>query len=171
MDMNCTPETFVKPWKADLIKILKEWDKMYIKHAKSIYPEMNAIHQQAMKPLLDLVEANYNFYNLEKMIADKKSYEGLQPAEFRFKALEEEFVKFLTGVCEIFKDYGELKDHFDIRQMIETLKIQDWKQIPPFQFYLSPLESCIKKLRDNLLEMRKLGHLRMKYIIEDNKSL
>ena len=31
--------------KKDLIKQLKEFDKMYVKHIKSGYVEMNAIHQ------------------------------------------------------------------------------------------------------------------------------
>jgi uncharacterized cupin superfamily protein len=35
--------------------------------------------------------------------------------EFRLLALETEFCTFLTGICDIFKDYGELKDHFDIK--------------------------------------------------------
>ena len=43
MDMDRTFENFAA-WKKDFIKVLKEWDKLYVKHAKSIYPEMNAIH-------------------------------------------------------------------------------------------------------------------------------
>jgi len=36
--------------------------------------------------------------------------------EFRFIALEEEFVKHMTNVCDIFKEYGNMKDHpFDIK--------------------------------------------------------
>ena len=36
--------------------------------------------------------------------------------EFRSKALEEEFVKHMTNVCDIFKEYGNMKDHpFDIK--------------------------------------------------------
>jgi len=67
MDMDRTFETFTS-WKKDFIKILKEWDKAYVKHAKSIYPEMSAIHASAMKPLTLLIEANLNFYKLELMI-------------------------------------------------------------------------------------------------------
>ena len=36
-------------------------------------------------------------------MANKKDYKGMEPPTFRYKALEEEFVKFMTGVCEIFK--------------------------------------------------------------------
>lgn len=32
-------------WKKDLIKLLKEWDKLYLKHVKSCYPEMVKVHQ------------------------------------------------------------------------------------------------------------------------------
>ena len=170
-EMNLSADT-MNSWKKELVGYLKEWDKIYPQHVKSIYPEMNAIHMQAMKPLMDLCESNYNFYNLEKMIENKKDYQThqLQPPDFRFRALEEEFVKYLTGVCEIFKNFGDLKDHFDIRQMLETLKLENWKEVPPFHFYLQPLANLIKKLRDNLLKMRKNGHLRMKYIIEHNKE-
>ena len=109
MDDQCTFETYTS-WKKDFVKKLKEWDKMYVKHIKSAYGDMNTIHMTAMKPLLDLITANENFHNLEVMIKQKK-----EVPQFRHIALEEEFCKFLTGVCEIFRDYGDLKDLFDIR--------------------------------------------------------
>lgn len=65
------------------------------------------------------------------MIKDKK-----EVPQFRHNALEAEFSKFLTGVCEIFKEFGELKDHFDIKQMLKVLKIEKWDQCAPFKFYL-----------------------------------
>ena len=40
-------ETYVS-WKKDFVKILKEWDKLYVKHIKTTYIEMNKIHMQAM---------------------------------------------------------------------------------------------------------------------------
>jgi len=43
MDMECTFETYTA-WKKDLLKACKEWDKLYVKHIKAIYPEMNGIH-------------------------------------------------------------------------------------------------------------------------------
>jgi hypothetical protein len=109
MEGELTFETFTS-WKKELIKYCKDWDKLYVKHMKATYPEMNAIHMQAMKPLTQLIEANSNFHKLEVMIKDKR-----EVPNFRYLALETEFCKFLTGVCEIFKDYGELKDHFDIK--------------------------------------------------------
>ena len=104
------------------------------------------------------------------MIASKE-YKSLQPPKFRFDALEEEFCKFWTGVCEIFKEYGSLEDHFDIRQMLSILKIENWEKIPPFAFYMTPLKDSITKVRKTMLKMREMGHLRMKYIIEDNEEL
>jgi hypothetical protein len=44
------------------------------------------------------------------MIKDKKDV-----PEFRVVALEEQFCLRLTGICEIFKDFGSLEDHFDIK--------------------------------------------------------
>ena len=71
MAMECTFDNW-QGWKKDLIKICKEWEKCYTKHVKSTYPEMNAIHMQAMQPLNQLVEANANFDRLERMVRDKK---------------------------------------------------------------------------------------------------
>lgn len=118
-------------WKKDLVKILKEWDKLYVKHVKSTYPEMNKIHMQAMQPLNDLIQSNYDFHKLELMIKRKEDV-----PDFRFKALEFEFSKYFTGICEILKEYGSLKDHFNIEQMLKTMKIENWKQVRPFEFYL-----------------------------------
>mgnify|MGYP001211618623 CR=1 FL=1 len=73
MEMNLTFETFTS-WKKDLIKFCKEWDKLYVKHIKGTYPEMNGHHTKAMLPLANLVEANVNFHNLENMEKNKKEY-------------------------------------------------------------------------------------------------
>jgi hypothetical protein len=91
--MNRTFENYTT-WKKDLIKLLKEWDKVYVKHIKTSYPEMSAHHAKAMLPLTNLIESNINFHKLELMIAAKEDV-----PEFRYKALEEEFCKFFTGVC------------------------------------------------------------------------
>ena len=55
--------------------------------------------------------------------------------------------------------------------MLKTLKIESWKQIPPFNYYLTPLEKNIKTVRTTLIKMHKDGHLRIKYIIENNTEL
>lgn len=92
--------------------------------------------------------------------------------EFRLIALEEEFVKHMTNVCDIFKEYGNMKDHpFDIKQMVKTLKIKDWEIIVPFKYYLSPLFAALNKVRKELLRMHEVGHLLVKYIVENNEDL
>ena len=50
-------------WKKDLSSKLKEWDKAYVKHAKNTNPELALIHTQALAPLVNLMESNFNFYN------------------------------------------------------------------------------------------------------------
>ena len=40
IEMTQTPETYVS-WRKDLIKLLKEWDRLYMKHMKSGYVEMS----------------------------------------------------------------------------------------------------------------------------------
>ena len=40
MEMQLTHETYIS-WKKELIKMLKEFDKMYLKHIKNGYIEMN----------------------------------------------------------------------------------------------------------------------------------
>lgn len=84
MEMQLTHETYIS-WKKDLIKMLKEWDKLYMKHTKSGYVEMNNIHMSAMKPLTNLLESNLNFHYLE-LIEKKKDVPS-----FRHEALEEKF--------------------------------------------------------------------------------
>jgi hypothetical protein len=108
MEMQLTHETYIS-WKKELIKMLKEWDKLYIKHIKSGFVEMNAIHMSAMKPLTNLLESNLNLHYLE-LIMKKKEV----PA-FRHEALEEKFIEHSTRICEIFRDYGALKDPFNIK--------------------------------------------------------
>lgn len=133
VDMNCAFDTY-QQWKKDLLKLLKEWDKLYVKHMKAIFPEMDKIHQQAMEPLNKLIDANVNYYRLEQMIKEKR-----EVPIFRKNALELEFCNHFTVICNIFRDFGDLKDHFDIVQMMKTLKIEDWKNITPFAYYLNPL--------------------------------
>jgi len=91
--------------------------------------------------------------------------------KFRYIALEAEFCKFLTGVMDIFKEYGELKDHYNIIQMLHVLKIEEWRDIVPFAYYLHPLNDSINTTRKTLLKMEDEGPLLRKYIIEQNETL
>ena len=51
------------------------------------------------------------------------------------------------------------------------MKIKDWKQITPFRYYLTPLEKAMTKVRKELIRMHEVGHLLIKYIVEDNAEL
>jgi hypothetical protein len=62
-------------------------------------------------------------------------------------------------------------EHFNIRQLLETLKIPNWKNIRPFQYYLDPLQAQLNKVRKLMLDMGDKGHLFIKYEIEKNKEL
>lgn len=65
-DMNITVENYL-PWKKELVAKLKAFDKLYTKHMKAGYIEMNAIHTTAMQPLTDLLEANINLHFFEEL--------------------------------------------------------------------------------------------------------
>lgn len=174
LSMECQPDTYLQ-WKKELQKACKAWDQSYVKHQKAkIYDEMQDLHNRAMKPLSDLIAKNLEFSQLEKMIDREK--EGAVP-QFRFIALEEEFVKTMTNVCEIFKLYGDnrVEEHYDIRQQLETLKISKdgihWKDITPFACYLNPLKEATTTVRLELQDMHKKGPLLIKYYVEDNEDL
>lgn len=93
--------------------------------------------------------------------------------EFRGIALEEQFCKHFTEICRLFKEFGNLEDHYDIPQTINTLKLENnrWHEVVPFEHYLTPLKMALKKVRDELLRMKKAGPLLNKYIIEKNEDL
>jgi hypothetical protein len=120
----------------------------------------------AFKPLTEVWEANLNFHHLNEMIR-----KGTKVPEFRFEALEEQFVLKITRMLEIFRDYGRLDFPFDIRQMLTVLKTENWKDIHPFAFYLQPLEDAVNDVVKELLDMHKAGHLRSKYILQENAEL
>lgn len=78
----------------------------------------------------------------------------------------------MTELCRIFKDFGDLNgEHYDIYQMWKTLKLKNWPQIVPFEYYLTPLKMAVKKVRDCLSKMEKDGPLLCRYIIEHNDEL
>ena len=99
------------------------------------------------------------------MLSDKDGKTNVP--DFRSVALEEQFCIHLSELCRIFKDFGDLNgEAYDIYQMQKTLKIENWKQIVPFEYYLTPLQLSVKKVRDELLRMEKAGPLFSRYIIE-----
>jgi hypothetical protein len=94
------PDDYIA-WRKEAVKLLKEWDKMYVKHEKTTNKELGQIISTAFIPLTDLWEANNNFYNINKMVAD-----GIHVPEFRLKALEDQFIIKLTKVCDILANFG-----------------------------------------------------------------
>jgi hypothetical protein len=83
-DMNATN---YKNYKTDVVKIMKEWDKKYMKHAKSTNPDLAAIQKEVALPLTNLFESNFHFFNIHQLI--KK---GIMVPDFRLAALEAKFV-------------------------------------------------------------------------------
>ncbi len=84
LEMNLD-ETKYQTWRKELIKLLKEFDKLYVKHIKSGYILQNEIHMSAMKPLVHLMESNENFHFLEQIELKK------EVPPFRHLALETKF--------------------------------------------------------------------------------
>lgn len=165
MEISLNADSYTT-WKKDLVKLLKEFDKMYVKHVKSGFVEMSAVHTAAMRPLLDMMSSNFNLHALEQL--EKKNADV--PA-FRKDALQEKFTQHLTRLCEIFRDYGNLKDSFNIKQMLAILQTEKWRDEVPLAFYLNPLQQAIWEVRECLLKMYDDGPLHCKYIIEENTEL
>ena len=55
--------------------------------------------------------------------------------------------------------------------MLTVLKTPNWENIEPLRFYLQPLKDALDKVIKELNEMYRLGVLRIKYKIEENKVL
>ena len=75
----------------------------------------------------------------------------------------------METICIIFRDFGTLKEYFDIKRMLNLLKLENWRNIPPFSHFLMPLFNSIEVVRKELRDMNDEGILRCKYILE-NKS-
>jgi len=106
-DMNASN---YKNYKTGTVKMMKEWDKRYMKHMKTTNVDLGAIQKEVAVPLTNLFESNFNFHNINVMI--KK---GVPVPDFRLAALEAKFVMHMKRVQELFRDYGKLEDEFDIQ--------------------------------------------------------
>ncbi len=116
--MDMLEPTNYLSWRKELVSKLKDYDKLYVKHIKGGHVEMNNIHMGAMKPLTNLLESNLNFYYLEQL--EKK---GKEIPKFRHEALENKFCEHMEAICIIFRDFGTLKEYFDIKRMLNLLKL------------------------------------------------
>lgn len=153
-------------YKKKLVTKLKEFDKQYMKHIKKTHPDVQEIISAAIQPMLDILESNYNFHKIEELI--KKGHEI---PSFRFEALEDKFCEHMEVICTILKEHGNLKDTFAIKRMLNLLKLDNWEEIVPMKFYLTPLKDSIKKVRDEIIDMRKKGQNRVKYYVENNQPM
>ena len=54
--------------KKELMNKLKDWDKKYVKHSKTVNPELALIHSTAMEPLTKLMKSNSDFYHFNQML-------------------------------------------------------------------------------------------------------
>ena len=170
--------------KKELVAKLKDWDKKYIAHAKTVNPELALIHASAMAPLMAFLKSNKDFYNLNVMKEKQKNIElsaEEKLPDFRYDALEKEFVKDFTEICRIISlypckvlitDEGKFLEYpYDIKQMLDTLKVDNWRNIPPFRFYFEPLEKALNKTIEELLAMEKRGPLQIRYSIPNNEEM
>jgi hypothetical protein len=107
---DLTPQNF-KAFKTECQKMMKDWDKRYMKHMKGANVKLGEITREVAVPLTNLFESNYHFHNINVMV--KKN---IFVPDFRYKALEDKFVMHSTRLFELFRDFGELKDPFDIQQ-------------------------------------------------------
>lgn len=157
-------------WKKEMSSKLKDFEKKYVKHAKATNPILAKIHSEAMQPVVDLMEASVNLYNFTTLSAQKPF------PEFRKKALTEKYIEHLTKICDILvlnpnKDGKTLDDPYDIRHILELLEIPNWQNIPPFEFYLTPMKNAFDNLQKELREMNNLGPLRVSYYVERNYEM
>ena len=167
---ECISPDNLAGWKKELISRLKDFEKKYVKHAKSTNPILGKIQNDSMQPVTDLCEAGVNLYNFNKL-NPVKNY-----PEFRKKAIYDKFIEHMTKVCDILrgfshKDGPTLDQEYDIRHIIEMLEIPGWPECPPLAYYLNPLKAAFDDLIDELRKMHKLGFLRISYYCERNKDM
>ena len=157
-------------WKKETVKSLKEFEKMYVKHEKVTNKELGGYIALSFIPLTDMWEANWNYFNILKLIND-----GQNIPEFRFKAVEDKFIEKMTRLCTLLTNYGEeekrVRQPWDIRQMLWVLKTDDWQNIKPFHFYLQALNDNLNKVVEELIQMRKAGVLRARYSMPLNETM
>ena len=163
-----TPES-LGAFKKELITALKDFEKKYVKHVKATNPFLADIHKRAMQPVVDLTESSANLQNFRNL-SQKREY-----PEFRKKALVEKFIEHMENVCKILrafpnKDGKTLDQEYNIRHIMELLDLE-WQSVPPFAFYMNPMQEAYDSLVSELREMHKKGPLRMSYYVERNYEM
>lgn len=54
--------------KKAFINELKKFDKDYIKHKKNVHPELNGFVMNAFKPLINVMESNFELMKIEELM-------------------------------------------------------------------------------------------------------
>ena len=60
---------------------------------------------------------------------------------------------------------------YNIRRMVNLLKLKDWKTIEPFRYYLQPLLDYVTIFREELLWLHKVGPLYSRFPLVNNFNL
>ena len=169
------PDTFISDanlhiFKKDLGNRLKDFEKKYVKHARAHNPAIAEIHNKAIQPVFNLCQSGLFLFNFNQLNPIKNF------PEFRKKAIYNKFVECLTAVCDIMSnnpqnDGENLNDPYDIQHLIDLLQLPDWKDCPPFRFYLTPMQDAFDELIDECKRLFKLGALRMSYYVHRNEIM
>ena len=159
-------------WKKELTSKIKDFEKKYVKHgkAKSTNEQLAKIHTEAMQPVTDLCKSGVDLDNFYKMAAKKPV------PDFRKKALTAKFIEYCSNVCRILRGWNNLEGktldkEYDIAHILELLETPNWRDIPPFRFYIEPLKVAFDELIKVLRHMQELGPLRMSYYVERNTEM
>jgi hypothetical protein len=120
IDQQLDQENY-KGYRTEMVRILKDWEKKYQAHLKTINPGLSAIQRESMLPLTNLFESNFNYFQINGQMA-----KGKFVPDFRYKALEDRYIEHMETMCALLRDFGDLCKPYDIRQMLVTLKSKDW---------------------------------------------
>ena len=58
---------------------------------------------------------------------------------FRVEALEDNFCMYMMELLRILTEHGKLKQVYNIKRMLNLLKLKGWESIHPMTFFLRPL--------------------------------
>ena len=152
--------------KKALVNHLKAFEKNYNKHKTKTHVEFNGFIQKAFIPLVNILEANFEFHKIEELMKKDETI-----PDFRYNALEAEFCKHCEALLTILTNHGKLRQEFNIQRMLDLLKLENWQENIPVHFFLQPLKDSIIAYREELLQMRARGLILCKYRMEENEEM
>ena len=97
--------------------------------------------------------------------------DGEEVPDFRYNALEEQFCIHMEKLLTILTDYGELRKEFKIQRMLNLLKIENWTESVPMEFYLQPFKDAIDEARKEMREMSRRGLNLCRYTMRLNHEM